>query len=142
MTYVVDNLGISALIAEEVSRVAAAAYADDGTSLYDSVAIHSRDTDTLSRLIDDAVSGIARRAADICTVIPSPLALSFYVPDFDDSKETIVENALSRSISLIACAAWMRDKLPSRAAEFTDRANASLNVAIGLLKTRITPTRL
>lgn len=141
MTYTINNTNLTNLITEEVSRVAAAAYSDDGASLYDFVAIHSRDADTISRMIRDGVDAIATRARDICTIIPSPLALSLYAPDMDASKEGIVSDELTRSISLSAVAAWLSERLPARAKEYSDRANNALNIAIGLLKTRKLPTR-
>lgn len=142
MTHTIDTSDIAAVITEEVSRAAAAAYAEDGTSLYDSITIHSRDAGTISRLIWDSVDAIVHRTADICTLIPSPLALSFYTPDFDTSKQSAVEDELDRAITLGACAAWFKDKLPARTEEYLARANAALDVAVGLLKTRKAPSRI
>lgn len=141
MTYTVNNTELTNLVTEEVSRVAASAFSDDGASLYDSIAIHSRDADTVSRLIRDAVDAIVKRTADICTYVPSPEALSLYAPDMDASKEPQVTAELTRAISLSAVAGWLRDRKPDRAAEYTDRANAALNIAVGILKTRKLPTR-
>lgn len=141
MTYTVNNTNITNLITEEVSRVAASAYSEDGASLYDSVAIHSRDADTISRLIRDGVDAIARRTTDICTIIPSPLALSFYVPDMDSSKEGAAGDEITRAITLGAVATWLSEKLPARAKEYAERSIAALNIAIGIMKTRKLPTR-
>lgn len=141
MTHTIDTSDIAALINEEVSRAAAAAYSEDGTSLYDSITIHSRDAATVSRLIWDSVDAIVRRTADICTLIPSPLALSFYTPDMDTSKESAAKDEIDRAISLGACAAWFKEKLPSRAEEYLNRANTALDLAVGLMKTRIAPSR-
>lgn len=142
MTYSVNSTTITNLVEEEVSRVAAAAYSDDGGSLYDSVVIHSNDADTVSRMIRDGVDAVVRRAADICTVIPSPLALSLYAPDMDSSKEDAVEDELTRAISLGAVSTWLKEKLPARSEEYAVRANAALDAAIAMLKTRTKPTRL
>lgn len=141
MLYAIHNADLTALITEEVSRIAAGAYSDDGVSLYDSIAIHSRDADDVSRAIRDAVDAVVRRTADICTYIPATPALSFYVPDMDTTKETLVGNELDRAISLGATATWLREKYPSRAQEYTDKANVALELAIGYLKTRTQPTR-
>ena len=142
MTYTVDNTTITNLITEEVSRVATSAYSDNGTSLYDSVVIHSRDADSVSRLIKDGIDAVVRRTADICTVIPSPLALSFYTPDMDTTKESAVGQEITRAITLGAVSTWLSEKLPARAKEYSDRAIAALNIAVGLMKTRKTPTRV
>ena len=141
MTYTINSTTLTDLITEEVSRVAAASYSDDGGSQYDAVAIHSRDADTIDRMIRDGVGAVARRLVDICTVIPSPLALSIYVPDFDTTKETMAKDELDRAISLGAVATWLKEKLPSRSEEYATRANNALEIAVGLLKTRTAPTR-
>ena len=141
MTYTIDIPGITALVHEEASRVAGMAYSDDGASLYDSIAIRSRDADTVSRMIRDAVDAIVARAADICTYIPSPQSLSLFAPDMDSSKEPVVTAELTRAISLSAVAAWLKDRKPDRAAEYADRANAALNEAVVILKTRKLPVR-
>lgn len=140
MTYTVDNTTLTNLITEEISRIAAAAYSDDGTPLYDSVAIHSRDAETVSRMIRDAIDSLARRTSDICTVIPSPYKLSFYAPDMDSTKETMVSNELTRAITLRACVLWLSEKLPSRAEEYSARADNALQNAVYMLKTRTQPT--
>ena len=141
MTYTIDTTGITNLVTEEVSRIAGNSFSDDGASLYDSIAIHSRDADTVSRLIRDAVDAIVKRTADICTYVPSPEALSFYAPDMDASKEPQVAAELTRAISLSAVAGWLKDCKPDRATEYTERANAALDIAVGILKTRKQPTR-
>ena len=141
MTYTIDIPGITALVHEEVSRVAGMAYSDDGASLYDSIAIRSRDADTVSRMIRDAVDAIVARTADICTYIPSPQSLSLFAPDMDSSKEPVVTAELTRAISLSAVAAWLKERKPDRAAEYADRANAALNEAVVILKTRKLPVR-
>ena len=141
MTYTVNNTTLTALVTEEVSRVAAAAYSDDGTSLYDSVSIKSRDADTVSRMIRDGVDAVAARSADICTVIPSPLALSLYAPDMDSTKENMTKDELDRAISLWAVSTWLKEKLPDRSEEYLARANEALEKAVIYLKTRTAPSR-
>lgn len=141
MTYTINNTTITNLVTEEVSRVAAAAYADDGTSLYDSIVIHSRDANDVSRAIMDAVDAVVRRTTDICTYIPATPALSFYVPDMDSTKETLASDELTRAISLWAVSIWMREKYPARYQDYADRAAAALDAAVAMMKTRTTPTR-
>ena len=141
MTYTINNTTITNLVTEEVSRVAAAAYADDGTSLYDSIVIHSRDANDVSRAIKDAVDAVIKRAVDICTYIPATPALSFYAPDMDSTKETAASDEVTRAIVLGAVSVWMREKYPVRYQDYADRSAAALNNAIAMIKTRTTPTR-
>ena len=140
MNYTVNTTTLTNLVTEEVSRVAAASYAEDGTSLYDAISIKSRDADTVSRLIRDGVDAAAARLADICTIVSSPLALTINVPDMDSTKETMAKDELDRAISLWAVAAWLKEKMPSRVEEYAERAGAALQNAIVMLKTRTTPT--
>lgn len=128
------------LVAEEVSRVANAAYSDDGVSLYDSISIKSRDADTVSRMIRDGLDAVVNRTADICTVIPSPLALSLYAPDMDSTKENVVKDELDRAISLWAVSAWLKETFPVRFEEYAARSGAALQNAIVMLKTRTQAT--
>ena len=140
MTYTIDNTTLTNLITEEVSRIAAAARSDDGASMYDSVAIHSRDDGAVSRMIRDAIDSIVKRTLDICTVIPSPYSLSLYAPDMDSTKESMVRDELTRAITLRACSIWLSEKLPSHSEDYSTRADAALQNAVHMLKTRTQPT--
>lgn len=70
MYYIIDRPALLEGIEEEVSHVADEAYADDGTALYDSVMVTSRDSLTLSRFVDDAVDHLVRREFDVCKYSP------------------------------------------------------------------------
>lgn len=139
MLYTIDMTKLTELVTEEVSRIAAGAFSENGVPLYDAVVIHSRDADTVSRAIRDALDAVLRRTADVCTYIPSPAALSFFVPDMDESKEGAVTDELDRAVSLGAVAVWMQEKFPVRAQEYADRSAAALDRAVAYLKTRKFP---
>ena len=81
MYYVIDKSALWDLANEEVSKVADAAYAEDGTSLYDSIVLTEKDRATMERFMDDAISALVRRAFDICKYSP----LVHYVQDVDGS---------------------------------------------------------
>lgn len=50
MEHVFKKSELYNLVDEEVSRVAAAAYSEDGQSLYDAIVLHSNDTREVMRL--------------------------------------------------------------------------------------------
>lgn len=134
MDYSIDKDALWDLIDEEVSRVADKAYGEDGTSLYDSVVLTSRDKNLVNRFIDDAVSAMALRAFDICK--SSIGKLEFFVPDFDTSMEDIVKHEIDRYISMYVCASVLRQRSASVENEYTERTQAALDKAVQLLKSR------
>ena len=114
MYYVIDKPALLESIKEEVSHVADAAYAEDGTSLYDSVMVTMRDKRKLQGFIDDAVSQFVRREFDITKYDPEvhyytdelgnettqvayvTPRLILHVPDFDSSMEETANAELDR----------------------------------------------
>lgn len=71
LEYILDELEVLSLIDEEVARAADAAYAEDGTPLYDSIINTDRDAGVIARFVDDAVRDFAARAYDICKYVTS-----------------------------------------------------------------------
>lgn len=134
MEYSIDRNALWDLVDEEVSRVADKAYGEDGTSLYDSVVLTSRDKNLVNGFIDDAVSAIALRAFDICKY--SNDKLEFFVPDFDSSMKDVVKHEMDRFISMYACSSVLRQRSASVEAEYTERMQAALDKAVQLLKSR------
>ena len=141
MTYTINNTTLTNLVNEEISRIAASAYSDDGNSLYDSVVTYSRDADAVSRALKDALDAVIGRTVDICTYIPGTPALSLYAPDMDSSKEGAVSDEVTRAISLGAVSILLKEKLPARSEEYADRSKSALDIAVELLKTRTAPSR-
>ena len=125
MDYVVDREALTAAIGEEVSRVAASEYSDGGVSLYDSIAISSRDSGAVSRL------------PDICGHVGAPSEkLVFSVPDLPDGLEASIGSVLGDYLLCNVCAAWLRQRAAERAGEYAERRDALLVSAVKMLKTR------
>ena len=152
MYYLIDKPALLESIREEVSGVADAAYADDGTALYDAVMVTSRDEPTLERFIDDAVSQFVRREFDITKYSPETytdenqqtqltgrMRLLFYIPDFDDTMADAATAELDRYIVMYACAALFQQRRPAVVPEYTTRTQTAMDKAVALLKSRKHP---
>lgn len=132
------------MVNKEVSRAAAMSHGDDGSPLFDAYKILSRDTDTLKEYMGDAVSAIFLRLFDIATrgSEGGNITLTFDVPDFDLSMEPEVTKELNRFVTLMVCSYWLLEKGAGlKSEEFGKRAEASLEKAHVLLKSRKTPKR-
>lgn len=146
MNYIVDKTILTALIDEEVSKVADEAYGENGGSLYDSIVLTEKDASTVDRLIDDAVNGIASRLYDVCKFTTSAtdgvVALLFHVPDFDETMESAAKDELTRFVVFSVCAALFQSRRAQAVPEYTERAQAAINKAVTLLKSRKSPTEI
>lgn len=141
LTYVIDKTALWERAFEEISSVADEAYADDGTSLYDSVILTDKDKPAVERHIDDAVSAFVRRAYDICkrgTVDTQP-ALQFYVPDFDDSMADATKKEIGSYLALYAATEMLKSRRASVVPEFSLRVQSAMDRSIVLLKSRKAP---
>ncbi|MBR5660601.1 MAG: hypothetical protein IKW99_03530 [Bacteroidales bacterium] len=132
-----------------MSLVADEAYGDNGISLYDSVVLTEKDTPTVERLINDAVAAIASRCFDICkyyydtdTSSSSGERLYFYVPDLDETMEETIGQDLTDFIVLFTCNQIFLTRRPSVVPVFTEQAQAALNRAVSLLKSRKSPIKI
>ena len=152
MYYVIDKDALYALVDEEVSHAADAAYSEDGRSLFDSVALTEKDRPIVDRLMDDAVSAFVRREFDITKFSPESYAdefgeaqltgrmrLQFYVPDFDETMTDALTDELGRYIVLFTCAGIFQQRRAALVPEYTARAQAAMDKAVALLKTRKHP---
>lgn len=137
MDYAVDRKSLTGLIEEEVSRVAASEYSDGGVSLYDSIAVSSRDADAVSRLIDSALESVVSRVPDICDWSGAPAdVLSFSVEDLPNALVPSVEAVLDDYIVFHVCTSWLASRATDRSAEYAARRDALLSDAVRLLRTR------
>lgn len=149
MYYVIDKSSLWDRICEEVSHAADQAYGESGDSLYDSVMLTSKDKNLIERYIDDAISALVRREFDICKYSPliedyQPVAqrLLFHVPDFDTTMtETAIEQ-IDRYVSLYSCAALFQQRRVSLVQEYTSMAQAAMDKAVEILKSRKAPNDL
>ena len=140
MDYTIATSTIKELINEEVSHVADAAYADDGTSLYDSIVLTSKDDNLVGRFIDDGVRQLARATYDICKYGSGKL--TFNVPDFDATTQaTYVTAAIDRYLAMYATAAILQQRRAGLVPEYTNRVQDAMNGAITLLRKREAPSR-
>lgn len=145
MIYLINFAAIYDLVDEEISRVAANEFADDGTPLFDSIVLHSRDRSTIKRLHDDAINTIVKRNYDVITILPSNRdglpGLQFNVPDLDTSTEGMIGEELTRFVTLNVCAAWFQSRAKVKVEEYANRGQVALDKASAMLHTRKTPTR-
>lgn len=146
MYYTIDKTLLRALIDEEVSHVADDAYGENGLSLYDSIILTEKDDETVMRLLDDAVRGFVTRTYDICKFAPDDgqgnKRLYFYVPDFDVTMEDSVVSEINHYVVFAVCASLFRSRRAQSVQEYTERAEASVNKAVSLLKSRKSPIAL
>ena len=141
MDYEIKTDNLYKLIDEEVSRRAAAAYAEDNTSMYDAIVLHSNDAGEVSRLISDSIDSILTRLAKIARYDSTENKISFYVPDKPSDTDDAIRAELSRFISLDVCAGWFRQRANQFVEEYAGRAAESLTKIVQLLYTRKAPSR-
>lgn len=135
--YGIDREKIFESVKQEVSRVAASAYADDGTSLYDAIVITSRDADTIAGLIDDAETALVVRMSDIASVQDDQFG--FNVPDQRTHDIKTIGAVIDRFIEMNVCSAWMIQKYRLKAEEYGARSTDALNKIERLLYEKLPP---
>lgn len=137
MDYVIDKEALKGKVIKEISRFAAGAHSDDGSSLFDAYKILSRDHDTVLDYIEDGISSICVTLVDISTKEEGKIV--FNVPDFITSMEEPAKKELDRYIVYRACKQWVEDKAGAETNPYEQRANEALTNANILLKTRKSP---
>lgn len=141
LIYVIDKTALWERAFEEISSVADDAYADDGTSLYDSIILTDKDKPAVERYIDDAVSAFVRRAYDICkraTENNVPV-LQFYVPDFDVTMTDTAKGEITSYLALYAATEMLKSRRAAAVPEFSQRVQSAMDRAVVLLKSRKAP---
>lgn len=139
MTYNFTVTELVESIKKEVSRFAASAYSDDGSSLYDAYRILSRDEETLEGHISDAVDAICVRLFDVA--LKNGDGIVFNVPDYDSSMSTSINDQLDRFIVMRSCAMWLEEKGAPEYERYEKRAVSALDNAHILIKSRKAPKR-
>ena len=149
--YQIDKDALYALVDAEVSKVADEAYAEDGTSLYDTVVLTLKDRDTIDAFFPDGLHALCRAISDIASyyeigayIGSTPAVkptMQVYVPDFDRTQEKAVEAQIDRYLVLYACNALFHQRRTVLVPEYTNRVQWAMDNAITLLRKRITPTR-
>ena len=145
MEYSITHEDLLALVNEEVSRVADLAYAEDGTSLYDAIAIFDRDDATVKRMIADASSVVYERFRDYIITPTSSQSgaetFNFFLPDMEESQIGVAETELTRFLSLQIVSLWLKERYKSEYESYSERAVTALDKAERALFTRKRVTR-
>lgn len=139
ITYTINESELLESVKEEVAKVAASAYAGDGTPLYESINIFSSEEGVVSNLIMDGVDEIVNRMCDVCLL--GSTGIEFDVPDINSSLAGKAWNALDRYIVLQTCSSWFHRKYPQVAESYHADAMAEMTKAVRVLLTRVKPTR-
>ena len=136
-SYYINKNKILPLIEREVSRVAASAFAEDGTPLYDAIVITSRDTDIIKEMIDDAATAMLTRLSGLATY--SSGLFEFDIPEERTHDITTIGNVVDRFIVMNVCSAWMIQKHTAKAEEYGARSTDALNKVERLLLEKLPP---
>lgn len=136
-SYYINKNKITPLIEKEVSRVAASAFAEDGTPLYDGIVITSRDTDTIKEMIEDAATAMLTRFSDIATY--SSGLFEFDIPEERTHDIMAIGKVIERFIVMNVVSAWMIQKHTAKAEEYGARATDALNKIEKLLYEKLPP---
>lgn len=137
MEYLIDKEALKDKVIKEISRFAAGAHADDGSSLFDAYKILSRDHATILDYIEGGVSAICVRLIDISSKEDNKIV--FDISDFIPSMEGPAKEELDRYIVYNACWQWVEDKAAAEGNPYKQRADEALANANILLKTRKSP---
>lgn len=136
-SYYINKNKITPLIEKEVSRVAASAFAEDGTPLYDGIVITSRDVDTIKEMIEDAATAMLTRFSDIATY--SSGLFEFDIPEERTHDIMTIGKVIERFIVMNVVSAWMIQKHTAKAEEYGARATDALNKIEKLLYEKLPP---
>lgn len=136
-SYYINKNKITPLIEREVSRVAASAFAEDGTPLYDAIVITSRDADTIKEMIEDAATAMLTRLSDVATY--SSGLFEFDIPEERTHDIMTIGNVVERFIVMNVVSAWMIQKHAVKAGEYGARSTDALNKIEKLLYEKLPP---
>lgn len=129
--YKIDTDAVLEVVREEVSRVAAAAYTEEGTSMYDAIIITSKDFNVLEHLIEDSVSALLTRFSGIAT--KDKYTIYFDLPDSRSHGMDVIAPEIDRFLAMNTCAAWLLQKYKSEAESYGVRAKDALGKAEQLM---------
>lgn len=136
-SYYINKKKIFPLIEKEVSRIAASAFAEDGTPLYDAIVITSRDADTIHEMIDDAATAMLTRLSDIATY--SSGLFEFDIPEERTHDIMTIGKVIDRFIVMNVCSAWMIQKHTAKAEEYGARSTDAITKVERLLHEKLPP---
>lgn len=135
--YVIDTDKVLETVLEEVSRVAASAYAEEGVSLYDTTNITSKDFNVIQGLIDDAKNALLVRFSGIAYSHGD--GICFDIPEERTHSMCVIAPVLDRFIAMNVCSAWMIQKYTAKAEEYGARSTDALEKAERLIYEKLPP---
>jgi hypothetical protein len=167
MYYRIDKDALYALVDAEVSRAADEAYAEDGTSLYDTIVLTEKDADMVEGFLADAISAFVKATSDISSYKKLQAAeaaknagydiadhfgegsgatttvhvLDINVPDMDTAQQYAAMEQINRFVVLYACSALFQQRRSILVPEYSGRAQGALDNAIAVLRKRNAPSR-
>lgn len=136
-SYYINKNKILPLIEREVSRIAASAFAEDGTPLYDAIVITSRDDSTIKDMIDDAATAMLTRLSDIATYFSGQF--EFDIPEERTHDIMTIGKMIDRFIVMNVCSAWMIQRHKIKAEDYGARSTDALEKVERLLREKLPP---
>ena len=127
------------VIEEEVARAADDAYAEDGTSLYDSIVLTSKDTNVVGKLVEDGALLMMRKLSDVATRSTNTITIN--VTDHQDGLDAPISAAITRFLAMYACNGIFQQKRAALVPEYTRRTQEALDNVVEFVRTRIKPNR-
>ena len=140
ITYTLNtSSAILPIIEQEVSRAADDAFAEDGASLYDAIVLTSKDGDVINNLVEDGVSLMMRKMADVATRNSNTVTLN--VTDHQSGLESELNKAITRFLAMYACNGIFQQKRAALVPEYTRRTQEALDNVVEFIRTRNKPAR-
>lgn len=146
MNYARTKVQLLPLIQEEIARVAGSVRSSDGTSLFDEIIYHSRDDNRIFAFAEQAASQLRVRLSKVDTTgaaVADTIQFIFNVPDMPANLQSVAVQDITNYIVYHATASWLLNKnIQDRGAEYTARAKAEEDKAVGHILTRTFNSRM
>ena len=138
MKYVIDKDALTEQFRQEIANSASREYADDGTSLYDSIWPTSQDGGIIDGLMNDAVGTLTASVRLAHVISKTDGELMFDLPDMDTDMEKTAKTKIDRYIVLETCRLWTSRMSEDLSKKYAEAATAALGRVIRTLYTRKT----
>lgn len=126
-----------------ISKVAADARNDKGTSLYDEIIPYTKDNTALAGIADTGVRNIQTRLIDVISSVSlssGSYTVSLDIPDVLTDSGSITNEA-KKYVALFVAATWLDAKGQAMGKDYATEATASMERLVALVKTRKAPVR-
>lgn len=129
------------LIDAETSRLAAFLRFEGGASAYDALKVHTNDHPTIKGFVSEAIDSILSKFEDESKggydEEDDKYELKFYLPDFDNDRQTLAWREMLDFIVHSATARWLLNRsFPEQAKIEASNADSSMNRAVSALRSR------